>query len=121
VIRLPVPFSVTPARWSEIVAGETREELEHMHARDLSRLIGDERSGRCTPCTTLGTSVSESLHDLALETGADLIAIPSHSSGKERPPRFGSTTENVVKRSPVPVLVFPVRFLEQLLGIAEGS
>jgi len=122
VIKLPLPFSITPAEWPEIVAGETREELEHMHARDLAQLIGKERAGRCTPYTTLGVSVSRALCDLALETNADLITIPSHSSGKEDPPRFGSTTENVVKRSSVPVLVFPVRYLEQRFGMAaRGS
>jgi CPA2 family monovalent cation:H+ antiporter-2 len=102
VVRLPTPFFITPAEWPEIVVGETREELEHLHAEDLSEHIGPERARRCSPCTTIGTSVSESLREVALEIRADLIALPSHSSGRERPPRFGSTTERVVRVSPVP-------------------
>jgi nucleotide-binding universal stress UspA family protein len=118
VIKLPVPFTIAPTEWFEVVSGETRDELEHMHAKDLMEQIGKQRADRCTPFTTIGVSVSESLRDLALETGADLIAMPSHSRGNERAPRFGSTTESVAKRSMVPILVFPVRYLEQRLGLA---
>lgn len=118
VIKLPVPFTIAPTEWSEIVPAETRDELEHRFAKDLADQIGKQRADRCTPYTTIGVSVSESLRDLALETRADLIAIPSHSRGNDHPPRFGSTTESIVKRSVVPVLVFPVRYLEQRLGLA---
>jgi nucleotide-binding universal stress UspA family protein len=121
VVRLPVPFSVKPAQWPDIVGGETREQLEHMHLRDLSEQLGRERAARCRPYTTIGVSISGSLRDLALETGADLIALPSHSSGKKNPPRFGSTTENVVRRSTVPVLVYPVRYLEERFGMVRDE
>jgi nucleotide-binding universal stress UspA family protein len=121
VLRLPVPFSITPAQWHEIISGETREELEHLHAKDLSNCIGEERVRRCTPYTTLGVSASESLRDFALETGADLIAIPSHSTDKDNLPWLGSTAERVVRRSPVPVLVFPVRYLERRFGMAPDE
>jgi nucleotide-binding universal stress UspA family protein len=121
VIRLPVPFSITPAEWPELISGETMKELEHLHLKDLSEQIGDERAGRCTPYTTLGVSVSESLRDLALETGVDLITLPSHSSARSQPSWFGSTAERVVKLAPVPVLVFPVRYLERRFGLTPSG
>ena len=121
VIRLPLPFALRPAEWHEIVSGETREELEHLRAKDLSASIGAERAARCSPYTTIGVSVGEALSDLALETGADLVTIPSHSSGKAHPSRFGNTTSSVVERSLVPVLVSPVRYLERRYGEEQGD
>jgi len=119
VIRLPVqPLRFAAADWPRIVPDETREELLHTHARDLGAFLGEARGSGCTPYTVIDASVARGLRDQAIETAADLITIPTHSGGREHPPRFGSTTENVIKLAPVPVLVFPVPFLERRWSVA---
>jgi len=111
VIRLPMPFSFAVEDWGQLVPSESRQQIQHTLAKDLSNLVGQAAASRCSPVSAIGVSVSETLRDLALESGAALIAIPAR--GKRRTGLFGSTAENVLKLSPVPVLIYPVAFLER--------
>ena len=111
VIRLPVPFSFASEDWADLVPSEARQETQHTLAGDLSSLVGEADVERCQPVSAIGVSVSETLRDLAAESGASLVAIPAR--GKRRSGLFGSTAENVIKLSRVPVLVYPVGLLEE--------
>ena len=52
--------------------------------------------------------VAEGIADIATQVGADIIAIPRHSSGSRGLDSyvFGRTAENLVKIAPAPVLIF---------------
>ncbi|MDP7396682.1 MAG: universal stress protein [Lentisphaeria bacterium] len=49
----------------------------------------------------------------AAEVEADLIVLPSHGKGAVRAALIGSTSEEVIRDAPAPVLVLPRRWLEQ--------
>jgi len=111
VIRLPIPISVLPGEFPVIIPQETSAQLRHTLVGDLAEVVGETGSRRAKPSVAIGVSVARTIAELVRSSGADLIAVPSHGGGGVRTVLFGSTTENILKLAPVPVLVFPVEFL----------
>jgi len=111
VLRLPVPVVGFGGDAPILFPQETREQLRHSLTSDLAETVGSLASRRCSPAVSIGVSVAQTLRDLALDMGADLIAIPSHGRGGMAAALFGGTVEAVIKLSPIPVLVLPAAFL----------
>ncbi len=111
VIRLPIPVPAIPSEPPLLVPQESSDELRHARAEELQHAVDRLGTRRCTPNVTIGVNVPESLVEVARALGDELIALPSHSHGRLREALFGTTAEQVVKLSPVPVLIFPVPWL----------
>jgi nucleotide-binding universal stress UspA family protein len=110
VVRLPMPFNLGAMDWHELFPEESLAETRDMLALHVKQTLDRTLAGRCNPISARGTSVAEVLRDLAGSYDTGLITIPARG---ERPTGLlGSTTENVLRLSPVPVLVFPVAFLK---------
>jgi len=60
-----------------------------------------------------GNRPSRAIAELAVELGADLIALPSLGKGTIARVLLGSTTERLVGIAPVPVLVYPRIYLDR--------
>jgi nucleotide-binding universal stress UspA family protein len=88
------------------LADETRQELE----RFLSSAIGSSKSGAAHIMLRVrtGKPAIEILHE-ARERSPDLIVMGSRGQTGARQLFFGSTTERVLRETPVPVLVTPAR------------
>lgn len=54
-----------------------------------------------------GDKVPDSVADYAREHGVDLIAVSTHGRSGFKRLALGSVTEELLRKSPVPVLVFP--------------
>jgi nucleotide-binding universal stress UspA family protein len=59
------------------------------------------------PIVVTSTSTAETIGDVAVERGVDMIALSSHGRTGLRRWVLGSVTEAVVRHARVPVLVFP--------------
>jgi len=113
VLRLPTPLPVIPSEPPLLVPRETTELLQHARAEELARSVQRFKSKRCRPSILIGSNVAETLAETARDFGDELITIPSHSHSRLREAIFGTTAEHVVKVSTLPVLVFPVHWLER--------
>ncbi|WP_457590367.1 universal stress protein [Geoglobus sp.] len=116
------------------------QEVVLVHVIDLNRLIGPvsgidipavlhdyedetkrslERFGKSieemgfevTVLEPVAGDPSSVISDVAIEVGADLIAIPSHGRGLISGMLLGSVSEGVVKKSRIPVLV--IKFISE--------
>jgi nucleotide-binding universal stress UspA family protein len=111
VLRLPIPVPAMPGEAPILVPRESSDQIRHTLTTDLATLVGEAGSKRCLPSVVIGTSVAQTLNETAKNANFDLITIPSHGKSGVEIAFFGSTTENVLKLSSIPVLVFPAAFL----------
>jgi nucleotide-binding universal stress UspA family protein len=110
-----------------VAAGEP--ELAGYDKEDLSSFTREDRAGQLTdehaqlralaeplrgsgidvvPLVVMGPTVDKIL-EVTDRTGAGLIVVGSHGHGGLRHLLVGSTTDALVRRSPVPVVVVPTR------------
>jgi nucleotide-binding universal stress UspA family protein len=114
VLRLPIPIPAIPGEAPVLIPRESSEQIRHTLSQDLSAIVGEVGAKRCTPSVAIGTSVAQTLKETAIGSEIDLITIPSHGRSGVEVALFGSTAENVVKLSSVPVLVLPLQYLTGL-------
>jgi nucleotide-binding universal stress UspA family protein len=83
-------------------------ELRHEH-RELQALAAKWRADglSCTALLIQGR-ISESILAEAARLAVDLIVIGNHAGGTMRRLFVGSTSEGVLSKSPIPVLVVPI-------------
>lgn len=112
VHRAPLMFHPAPIDLPLLPAGLRSQALESAHTRLVEHLA--ELKLRFEPLVRSG-DVAHTIATTAVETGADMIAIPSHGHGVARA-IFGSTTEAVLTRAMVPVLVFPRQWVKERQG-----
>jgi nucleotide-binding universal stress UspA family protein len=109
VTRLPVPFALGPDTWRELFPEESLAESRASLALHIEEAVGETLARFCNPIAVWGTSVAETLRDVVRSSGSGLVAVPAR--GARPNGLLGTSTENVLKLSPVPVLVFPAAYL----------
>lgn len=108
-----VPMIVTSGTEPPFVMPmETRSELIQGAELDLDRLLESAGVSDVERRVAVANSVPSALLTMAAETGADLIAIPTHGKGAFKRLLFGSTTLRLLSNSPVPLFVMPRIWLE---------
>jgi nucleotide-binding universal stress UspA family protein len=94
----------TAAGHAETLMNQTQEELQAL----LARLGSTHPAPREAPgiAVLTGEAAGEILSQIA-ECNADLVVMGTQGSGAAKRMMFGSTTERVLRESPVPVLAVP--------------
>lgn len=90
----------------------TTEALKQDMKLRLTELLQDVGADRVVPIVVTHASPAVALVEAADTTQADLIVIPATGKGALQRALLGSTTERVLKRAPVPVLVWPASYLQ---------
>lgn len=97
------PAGIELAHESLVNLQEELEQVAHINLGKLEKRLND--LGIKTKSTILLGTPSEQIAEYSLENNIDLIVIATHgASGIERF-LFGSTTERVIRRAEIPVLV----------------
>lgn len=112
VLRLPSSFAIPRAEWPAMFPGDTSASIAHTLDKDLEEVVGGDLAAVCSPTTTIGTSVAESVAEVAEQSSAGLIVLPARTRRSATFGALGSTTGDILRTSPVPVLVLPVEYLE---------
>ena len=101
-------------------SGEVTPHLSDEMIQDLLDFYSEELSDVCgraprpvQPELRIADDVPACVCATAAEVEADLIVLPSHGKGAVRAALIGSTSEEVIRDAPAPVLVLPRRWLEQ--------
>jgi nucleotide-binding universal stress UspA family protein len=89
--------------------------------RSLDQLAEDvlQRRCECEPLLVRGYVVEKILSE-AKRLGADMIVMGAHGHGRLHDMLVGSTTEGVLHKSPVPVLIVPARMGEMVSHPSSG-
>ena len=112
VLRLPALLGITDADWPSILPDDTFSSMDHTLADNLAEIVGADWAAMCKPISTIGTSVAETVAEVIADEGAALCVVPSRGRPDISFGVLGSTTLNILRLSPVPVLVLPVEYLE---------
>ena len=119
VLRLPALLGITDADWPSILPDDTLSSMDHTMADNLIEVVGKAWAALCKPVSTIGTSVAETVAEAIAAEGAALCVVPSRGRQDRSFGVLGSTALDILRISPVPVLVLPVEYLE--LNHARGE
>jgi nucleotide-binding universal stress UspA family protein len=110
VLHVVPPVSITSPGF---LTGQVEPEALREHAdTELAKALSVAGIGEARRRITIGDPASEII-DVAREIEANLIVIPSHGKTGLRRWMIGSVAEKVVRRTPCPVLVLPIRSAEE--------
>jgi len=123
VLRIPVmaPYLEGIDSWPLMIPEDTRNELKRKLIEVVTIAGGPEAGQRCRCSVTTGFSVAETIAGAARKVGSALITIPTRGRRSVKEVLFGSTTETVLRLSSVPVLVFPMEYLDEHEGAQEEA
>lgn len=113
VIHWPTLVSVFPGEAPLVLTRSKIHDLRIYFKRELDKSVEGLTGAPLETRVVLGDTAAETLVEAATNLGASLLTIPSTGKGALKRWLLGSTTERVVKRATVPVIVMPPAFLNR--------
>lgn len=112
VMRTPVPLTVLPGEPPIYLPREALEQSQKRREEELAQFLRQKGNDKVESWIAIDPDPARGIVQSAERLEADLIAVPSHGKGGVRAVLLGSTSERVVKMSPVAVMVLPRDYLE---------